>query len=38
MDDDNDEVVEITDKDEIEMLKAKMNPNGHESLVEYTGM
>ena len=38
MDDDNDEIVEMTDKDEVEMLKAKMNPNGHKSLVKYTGM
>ena len=38
MDDDNDKIVEMTDKDEVKMLKAKMDSNGHISLVKYTGM
>ena len=38
MDDDNDEIVEMADKDEEEMLKAKMNSYGHKPLVKCTGM
>ena len=38
MDDDNDEVVEITNEDEIEMLKTKVSSYGHKPHVRYTGL
>ena len=38
MDDDNDKIVEMTDEDEIAMLKTKMNSYGHKPHVRYTGM
>ena len=38
MNDDNEEIVEMADKDEIEMLKTKVSSYGHKPHVRYTGM
>ena len=38
LNDDNDEVVKVTDKDEIQMLKTQVGSYGHKPHVRYTGM
>ena len=38
MNDDDDEIVAVTDEDEIEVLKTEVRSYGHKPLVKYTGM
>ena len=38
MNDDEDEVVEMTDEDEIKVMEAQVSSYGHKPLVGYTGM
>ena len=38
MNDDKDEIVEVTDENEVKVVKAQMSSYGHKPLVRYTGM
>ena len=38
MNDDKNEVVEMTDEDEVKIMKTKVSSYGHKPLVMYTGM